>query len=871
MGIQIHELTALNRAPQTGDVLAVDTGTTTNKVDYSALRGAVLTDAVRTDDDQNLTDAQKAQAIENIGAATQADVTAIEDEIGNTTLPTTAQTITGAIAEHETDISNINSAIGTVPSGSNLQGEVDDLKSALTPIINKTAENLEYIRGSLKTPAVGQTADHERTAAEAYVSVIAPVSAGDVIIVSAKGGGILGAWCLTDASYRVLSVAGAYETVENKVIVASANGYFISNNNTTYTTNKAIKVGAWFGEIEDTAVFKDQLYYHPNMVNPDEIEMDLRYSNDGWIIIDNSSYAGTGMIPVEEGETYTWSGTAAYAMGGYYAEGSEMKKDEESIANITFLTPVVGDGKCFTVPTGQDIKYVTLVLRKSNGEINGTYQLEKGEMATEIVPYSKLLIKREYLPGGGAEQLASFDSLPVPWYNSEYIKPIENFRNHWAKKDKDLMVVNTGTSLTARGAEHCTSRDDASSRPPLMDSNNFASLMWDKMKWEGQSYRRFDYSGFFTEVGTFKSSESYPITTWDDYGDRDSFTKYCDGSCSVSYTIPDDAWQANFIYRTAPEGTETATISISGGNGKMLVWNGTAWVEANGYTFSMKETAQNLTNVDIPNPLANADNATQHFETFQIAGNTTFQKRVKMKTVSRGEPQTITISSSADRFMYWGVEWSVREFMITYVNVARGGHGITVTSADALQKYQDNDIWSFKPDLIFTENPIHNSGGAGSSVYGFTLYYSNYWQYVTYDFFFNTDNPVSLVSRATANGINAQNLEWIIFNTSIAKNFGGINEDGTLKISPDKNGKMITALDAQMMSQDYITGTGKAVSINACKYWVDAGIKLFGNLYTATTGSGKNGDTFTNEGSHWNDTGCKVMARCIGGVFDFYN
>jgi hypothetical protein len=134
MGIQIHELTALNRAPQTGDVLAVDTGTTTNKVDYGALRGAVLTDAVRTDDDQNLTDAQKAQAIENIGAATQADVTAIEDEIGNTTLPTTAQTVTGAIAEHETDISNINSAIGTVPSGSNLQGEVDGIKSDLSKI-----------------------------------------------------------------------------------------------------------------------------------------------------------------------------------------------------------------------------------------------------------------------------------------------------------------------------------------------------------------------------------------------------------------------------------------------------------------------------------------------------------------------------------------------------------------------------------------------------------------------------------------------------------------------------------------------------------------------------------------------------------------
>ena len=87
------------------------------------------TTAVDFSEAQSLSTAEKQQARTNISAGDAADVTTIQALIGNTALPTTAQTITGAIAEHETDISDIKSAIGTVPSGSNLQGEVDDLKN----------------------------------------------------------------------------------------------------------------------------------------------------------------------------------------------------------------------------------------------------------------------------------------------------------------------------------------------------------------------------------------------------------------------------------------------------------------------------------------------------------------------------------------------------------------------------------------------------------------------------------------------------------------------------------------------------------------------------------------------------------------------
>ena len=89
------------------------------------------TTAVDFSEAQSLSTAEKQQARNNIAAGDAADVTTIQALIGDTALPTTAQTITGAIAEHETDISDIKSAIGTVPSGGNLQGEMDGLKSAV--------------------------------------------------------------------------------------------------------------------------------------------------------------------------------------------------------------------------------------------------------------------------------------------------------------------------------------------------------------------------------------------------------------------------------------------------------------------------------------------------------------------------------------------------------------------------------------------------------------------------------------------------------------------------------------------------------------------------------------------------------------------
>ena len=48
-----------------------------------------------------------------------------------------------------------------------------------------------------------------------------------------------------------------------------------------------------------------------------------------------------------------------------------------------------------------------------------------------------------------------------------------------------------------------------------------------------------------------------------------------------------------------------------------------------------------------------------------------------------------------------------------------------------------------------------------------------------------------------------------------------------------------------------------------------AGVAIHGNLRAATEGSGKSGSTFTNEGSHWNDYGSKIIAKALAPLFNF--
>ena len=69
------------------------------------------------------------------GKASQTDMTSVQNTIGNTALPTTAQTLTGAVAELDGDVSNLNTAV----SGKASQSEVTGITTKIASITLSTS------------------------------------------------------------------------------------------------------------------------------------------------------------------------------------------------------------------------------------------------------------------------------------------------------------------------------------------------------------------------------------------------------------------------------------------------------------------------------------------------------------------------------------------------------------------------------------------------------------------------------------------------------------------------------------------------------------------------------------------------------------
>lgn len=661
------------------------------------------------------------------------------------------------------------------------------------------------------------------------------------------------------AQFELGSTATAYEPYTRKISKNSVLGIT--------ELEESVEAKLSSSEIIDFVSF--------NKIDPAKANYTKRYSVALNFVNDTLGIAASDYIAVKEGEWYALSGeyfgNTATPQGGYFTAYG----NTTALQNIEWSKPVDNIGHCFKVPVGLGITHVVINLKKTavgSSQLNGNVQLELGEQTTAYKPYDeKKQIKDSLIPlvsNSGEDSSPSFND--AAWYKYTkaegaqlYPDKLPNFRKHVLLKDKDVCVVNTGTSLTARTSEHCTLHKDAAKRPPMMHSHAFCSHIWDALKWEGQQYRRYD-SAYFTETGAFLTSSN--LAEWDDGAYRDGLTRYSEStSAAVQFQIPVNAWQFNFIYRTDSVGC-SAKLVVAEGAGKVQVFDEASqtWVEANNYIFSMLEAAPVMREVTIPNPMGTTSKV-------QVSSkaNTTYQKRLKMRckdnvsldSLATAKTLTISNSSGTGRFMYWGVEWSPRQFMITYINSARGSHATNATAAlnRGLPLYQDNEIWGFKPDLILSELGIHNDGAAAAGSYPVGQYAGLAYNYVT-----NTDYELSMFSRAAFFGLSP---EYAFFTASVAWNFNGIDDSGNLLFglqtaSIKGPAKMMTALDKYQEATEFLR-VNNVVCIDAAKRWVDAGFAIFGDLKTATLGSGKNGQTFTNEGSHWNDTGSAILAKAV--------
>lgn len=590
-----------------------------------------------------------------------------------------------------------------------------------------------------------------------------------------------------------------------------------------------------------------------NLIDPDQL-VKLEYYSPGQNAIvesgSTSDFSRTAHVAVTEGETYAYSGfgSSDFGSGGYFSSNVATAGIQAiTMANIT-------GGKKFTVPVGIGITHVVLNHQKSDADVPGKIQLETGDVVTGYVPFGEWgikTLKKEYLPGS-VRELADIQinalKYPGAW------RKFTAFSEAWQKKNQDLVFAVWGTSLLAR-TTNTTLRGDAANRPPLADSLNVFSFLVDKLNWEGQEHRRYDAKkgggsalSFFTESGAFSSS--YNLAEWDDRQYREGHTRTSTAaSANVSFSVPINAWQFNLIYRTDSVG-DSCTLSISEGNLKMEVYNGSGWVEANGFVFSMLEPAATATK-----------------------GNTTFQKRLKMRCKSgaidsRAAVKNVTVTKSADtakRLNYWGVEWSERQYMITFINAARGSHNYS-SSTVSLIKFQDNELYGFNPDFILVELPIINEGASVFSNIS-TRPRQEYVDTMEHHVF-NAANANSVTSK-TAGFTTA---EIVIISDTPTSLSGGWNETtGKLKFDTEAvTGEKINILDNfRMVNQWMQRRDANLYTVNIFEAFNNEAIKRFGGLYDGLSASGKDGATFSNDGTHWNDLGAKAVAKYLLPLFDF--
>lgn len=414
-------------------------------------------------------------------------------------------------------------------------------------------------------------------------------------------------------------------------------------------------------------------------------------------------------VSVEAGQWYLITSNALGSVRAYYtANGNTVKSYGEVTESLKFVQIPVGANRLIVN---------SLISTKDKFSV-------------------KLLSKDEVTLFKSSQVVTTVrDAFPSrPSYPNLLKEKCPKFYEKLKGKTGDLTVCLTGTSLT-QGNLYATDRSDGTTRPPQLHTNDLASAIFDSLisYWDGQQYRRYDHTDL-----TYSSSawlvtndvKNGSDSVWDDRAEyRNGLTKTTTSpNASVAMTIPSDAWQFNFIYRTDSQGG-SCTIAIAEGNTKVEVFNGTNWVEANNYTFSMFEPAKTSTK-----------------------GNTCYQKRLKMRcknkangginSIGSAKQITITKANDSSRFNVVGFEWSPREYMFTLINSARGSHNWGLSNGYNLENYQDGDIWNFNPDLILCEATIINWGGS----WGYDvdpLYYSNIAKRTYFNEFANNANSQS--------------------------------------------------------------------------------------------------------------------------------
>jgi hypothetical protein len=425
---------------------------------------------------------------------------------------------------------------------------------------------------------------------------------------------------------------------------------------------------------------------------------------------------------------------------------------------------------------------------------------------------------------------------------------LASFISKYNTKLQDVTLVQIGDSISTDYG-YSSFLGDPAYRPPFMTEANFNSKLEEKLRWSGQQYRRYNSRLFngsptnmFTDIlggGTMTEVTDDSVWGWVSLTDfYKAATRLITGGTNsgTSFVYPAAMKRCNFIYHSDSLFASSTLVTVAEGNGRVEVWNGSSWIEANGYTFSAQESAVVLNDPTYGNYYQ--DNS---------------QKRLKMRSLTNLLAKTITITNvGTGRFGYWGVEYSPSEFMFTYIAASKGGHNIAM-----LKCFQPWMVDSFNPDLVLWQQPIINQA---CTVNPPTLNPTDFAApFAThYDYLHTTKGylvlPYVLFVGTQAGMVNTTTGDWVI---------GTLAGYGNIEIP-----NYIDALTS-------IYATRSAPFVNFFYQFLDfaqkkAIIENTDNIYTsAIAASSKTGQTFTVDGVHPNDYCSNMIFSLFEEYFNF--
>lgn len=425
-----------------------------------------------------------------------------------------------------------------------------------------------------------------------------------------------------------------------------------------------------------------------------------------------------------------------------------------------------------------------------------------------------------------------FDATKNAW-NKNYnaIDLCDEYRSKMLSLDDDVNVGFIGDSLLAKSDAVTQFYSEFVKTAPVW-STSYDTLyrLYNLYVFNQPDFFRFDHSSF-SEVGTWTDGyelwQPGNIASWSEADKEESNRSRYSQSANASVAFVWDLAtheKSHFIYDLDYRAAGTITLDISAGNGQIEVYNGVAWVEANGYSFSQ--------NIDDTVAVENSGYGLQ-----------VNKVRLKFRRVATSGNATLifTKDGTTDYFFYWGVcFWNGKT--IHFHNMARAGQ-----KARKLVKFV-RDIEKFDLDVLISQAPIINE----------TIGTTSYTKVVNDTRWFLWGDE--------AGNLNADSIKNVYPNLNVCVVLPHVQVEGfsgdkpipfaDLTIDPIQLNNQLKLLFVGRTDYSYIDVLSDMLDIASLNGWT---------LEAAFTGSGNSVVplSFSSDGKHQNDYGALVWALIL--------